>query len=628
MSVATNAPALIHNNLSLQIVLTNSVYRPIHPMTDAQISLTAAQLQRLGLEMSVFNIVAARKKEQKAAKKRSAAGVQQLKSPRTQLREAQEKAQQAAKAEIARIEKQKLQQRQADAEMQRAANERQDAQKEASLLRADESPLDDAQDGEGSSSTPHPVVRRRRPTLGPRFTPIITFDGLEARTPAESPPVSVQDVIQQVRAQRELQVLCAMPDGGGVRSWLSLRSPPPDDPVYANWQQWLSPAKWIEMVMHRVPDNSGALKAITKVGNYNEVLEPTEGTPVNDATKWPPQLHRTGVDLTDAALTDVLPDAPYVIRMTRTDPHENKGAGPPEYRWMTQEQLVMEMALTLHAASQGIGPPVYAAVWWPWAMPPGSSEQKYGLLMLVGRSVGSMNQYIANLVKAPAHLKNQVSQEYKTNIELAAASVAELCAKIAQTGHINYDIKPDNMLMHHEHNRFYMTDFDSMQYRFLPDEVAGMKCRLFVNLLLLCMHVRAYTTRHFATHFLAALTPLMIELWKEAVEQPGRFGSGAGWLVQTQIAPNPRIGTLNTNALAGIEDPGMAARRQLEMMTFSYLFDTSRGESPKVARWPHWNKEEAFVEGFPLLVPQLMRFCIFYNEVVPSELRRLFGAAT
>ena len=133
-------------------------------------------------------------------------------------------------------------------------------------------------------------------------------------------------------------------------------------------------------------------------------------------------------------------------------------------------------------------------------------------------------------------------------------------------------MKQGNLLVH-EVVATYVTDFDVMYYRYIPPEVAGVKACFFVNLLLLAMHVRAYGDSGQITNALCdTFTPILVQLWNEALRSPETFGPGRRWLKQAKLQV-PTRWEASTTALARME-PGPRVGRQLTMMVFEYLFDT------------------------------------------------------
>ena len=163
---------------------------------------------------------------------------------------------------------------------------------------------------------------------------------------------------------------------------------------------------------------------------------------------------------------------------------------------MKLDNLVEEMTYMLQSAAEGIGRPMYAATAWPWAPQPGDTEQKFGMIVILKRAKGNMSDYEKELRRARCSRARPGAdpprKELRQEAEEAAVNwMIGLCYHIAWTGHINYDMKQGNLLYMNGQS-FFVTDFDSVYYRYVPDDVASVKQRFFVNLLLLAMHVRAY----------------------------------------------------------------------------------------------------------------------------------------
>lgn len=593
------------------------------------LQLTAAEIDRLAEHVSMKDIFAERKRKQARAKKRAASGLIAIKSPRTQQRENANRMEKVARAEKERMERLRAKDAEDEIAHQRVCAEQKEQQAEAAKKQLNAL-------SETSPTNPIHRARRSQPPASatglspPEFVRAPTYD--DVCTPFyDSSRPNMAKIMSFVREQRETSVLCALNDGAGVRTWDSLRAPAPAYEHYESWVSWLDPEKWIDMVKQRVPNNTGMLREVAMYGNYNWVLEPTEATPVNDPTRWPPQLQRLGVDLEGAALTEVLPDAPYVVRMTRSDAFEREAPNSKlMYRSMKLEALVTEMALTLHAASAGIGPPVYAAVSWRFVPQPGETAQRYGLLMLIARAEGDMIEYMHNLDRLYP-LESRLAPPpvgVRQCAESAALWLAGLCAHIAWSGYINYDMKPGNLLTQHN-NTFFMSDFDSTYYCSMADDVAGLKARTFVNILLLCVHVRAYGNGTFAPSFLGVLAPITLNLYREAVLFPEKFGVGADWIVSTPIRPTYELGSFSYRELSRISDEGQRAGAQLGMMIFEYLFDVSSGKRPprRATEWPDWNKatERFFGAKHPPLVPQLLRFVFFYTGTVAEAYKDILS---
>lgn len=584
------------------------------------------QFEQFILFALMKNLFAERKRKQKQAKKRANVAPAIIKSPRTQQLENQERATASAQKEKERFER--LRVKQAADEAEQKQRERDQHEKARCAIEPQAVPNISGPDTPTTLPTPSQRVGPRASAgraltirlAPPEFVDVPVYSDLAARMEGVQLP-DVHAIENMVRQQREVSVLCAMNDDKGVRTWNSLTMPAVDANSYSQWFEWLHPAKWKDMVALRVPNNAGNFKQLTRNGNYNEVLVPTDSTPVHDATRWPPQLQH-----------EMLSTDSYVVRMTRTDPFppQPECNGQLTYRSMKLDGLVSEIALTLHAASTGIGPPVYAAVSWPWAAHARDTPQRYGLLMILGRADGDMVRYIDKLrVEHPKESKlSGPSRGLRENAEAAASWLAGLCMQIARSGHINYDMKQGNLLMRQERNTFYMSDFDAIYYRFVPDDAAGLKARFLVNALLLCVHVRSYSNAGFSSSFLMVLAPVLLRLYKEAVVSPETFGRGADWIMAAQISPTYATGTFNHRELASIKNVGKRAGRQLSMMVFEYLLDVSENKNPppRATEWDGWDTQQSFcAHGYPPLMPQLLRYAFFYSKPIPDEFREVLA---
>jgi len=497
----------------------------------------------------------------------------------------------------------------------------------------------------GDSAPPRPAAPP--PIKWTEFVDPASWDALDAQSSGSVVP-DYEELRAYVRAAVDTNILCAPRRDGRIRTWNELRAPPVGSEFDADWEAWLSPTKWMDLVALRFPGNVGNLTELTLVGNYNEVLVTTPGTPVNDPDQWPPQLLHLGVELEGAALHEVLPSADYVIRMTRSDPFPQDPDAPPGarpvYRSMKMHELVDELTYMLHAASAGIGPPVYAATAWPWAPQPGDTQQRFGMVVILQRAKGNMSDYEAEVYRTFPRTSqvNGPRPELKQAAETCASWMAGLCYHIAWTGHINYDMKPGNLLYMNGQS-FYATDFDSVYYLQVPDSVASLKLRFFVNMLLLCMHVRGYGRQSFSQSFLAVLTPMMMKIWKEELADPSFTGPGQSggqashWLNAAKIAPVYEGGSFDRSELKRIDDKGTMLGRMLSMMVFEYMFDSSGTRLPPPA-WPGWDKapRAGFFSAGPgsvggnyaPLIPQLLRFSLFYNKEPPFEYARLLARGT
>ena len=409
--------------------------------------------------------------------------------------------------------------------------------------------------------------------------------------------------------------------------------PSPSSEEYADWMSWMSPSKWVDLVHLRVSGNKGGFQPITSTGNYNEVLVATDNTPLSDASKWPGVL---GLD-----------DKKIVLRMTRSDSFGNSSSGNPMYRSITLEAMVNEMSMTLHAAACGFGVPVHAAVSWPWELKPGQNMRKYGLILALDRADGDMISYQealdSALLQAPVYdhvYKKKQEMAFTKIVESFSIKLMHRCHQMASAGFINFDIKPGNILVNWKEDDklaspdVYIADYDSVYCRPVEDNVAGLNVRFFVNLLLLSMHVRAYSPEKFVEPYVRCVAPVLMQLWELmqrsiAGKAPSDFGEGAEWVNQIEIAFDQQNGSFNHRELRNIKSPGHALGAQLRMMAYEYLFDNEDKKVPprRAVCWPGWKRYSAsnFFETQKLrLVPQLLRFIVFYARAVPQTWQKLF----
>lgn len=433
-------------------------------------------------------------------------------------------------------------------------------------------------------------------------------------------------VLNDVRARRDAAVLCALDDGNGVQTWNSLAdTPQSDDDAATNWRKWLAPGNWRSFVdmcsaidpeaddeylekEKESPTFDVAVAAVS--GAYNAVLVPSSIAKLDDATKWPPQLLAAGRS------------GDYVVRITKARAFKSdNSAASLRFRFMRLDDMVLEMALSLYAASLGIGPPVLAAVSWPETVD-GSDCLRHGLLLVLGKCRGDMIDFQQSLCNhcPPESYVSGPSSVFTKWAVAAATEVARLCYCMAKEGFLNYDIKPSNLLWLSE-DRFFLCDFDPTHFVQVNASTASMKAVFFTNMLLMCMHVRSHSSEPFCKKFLGALAPVVLGLWREAVQNPALFGAGHDWLASARFPVHEAQGLFCAKELRHTRDVGERRRRHLEMIFFEYSFSTSEGRLPpkRCVKWPQWKRKASFF-GSPLLVPQILCYCFFFSDTVPDEL--------
>jgi hypothetical protein len=606
------------------------------------LSLDELSLLPTATGMMKKNIFTQRKKAQAKAAKRAKEAVV-IKSPRTQMLENQARMKQFADDRQKSVrDNQQAQQREMEERSRREALAREEQRK--AMEQALESQKD-AIDGENPDGAPKRKLPSKRsvpvgpaeprPAPAPQAKPQIprpvfvdapTYASVSAMSASAIPPESLDKVKQMVASSVETAVLCAPYPDGRIRTWSELAMPTETGALRKDYETWTKPEAWASMAWDYADGNPKKLVSLSEVGNYNNILKISAGTPVTDPSLWPPQLAAMGI-ATDVPRSEVLPQSDYILRMTRTEPFSGSSSSTPVYRFMTMDQLVDEIALSLLAASQGIGPPVYGCVAWKSKHHEKESTSLYGMVMILRKSEGDMNLYIDKLRAAFPRTPEGPSKDMIRMAEETAINTIGLCFHIGWTGLINFDMKPSNMLLRESEGMFYLSDFDGILCRQVDPQDGGVKTCFFVNLLLMCFHVQAYTSgATFPSAFLATAAPILVELWGEAVRSPSTFGPGAAWLSRTMLAATEEEGLFDQGTLARLP-PQRRFATQLKMMIYEYGFSTREGRTPsqKVKQFG-WDVNADFFSGPAALVPQVLRYVVLYSSVVPEEYEDVFAA--
>ena len=497
---------------------------------------------------------------------------------------------------------------------------------------------------------PPPIVQFAHRLSVPEFLGRVRYADLKDKTThKQEDHITLDAVLDIVDDKRETSVLVSRGGGvggvGGVDGVQTLRDvamktckmPTKDEACYADFTSWLSPPKWTELV-HQLSGNGGGFRAINSSGNYNDILVPTSRTSTKDHFKWP------------CVLNEICGEQPssLVVRMTRSDPFPCEEGRNPAYRSMKLPAVKQEMAMTLHAAANGFGTPIYSAVSWPWERRPTEIHQKYGLILVMQRMRSDATDFqqrmYQRLVKnGPSDPDSKLPPAFVRGAENVSLSMILRCYEMANAGLINFDIKPGNILIDtyasdtvdFEDPVVYIADFDSVYCVQIPDGVAGPKARFFVMLLLLSMHVRAYSNQAFVESFVRVAAPILMELWEELFAsyqhtESKPFGEGAEWIYEAEIAFDAERGAFNHKRVANTTF-SLAQRlsMQLVMMSYEYLFDDRDGRSPpkRSTEWPGWVRSNGFFESRrPRLVPQLMAFVLLHMTPIPTEWKTLLAA--
>ena len=282
----------------------------------------------------------------------------------------------------------------------------------------------------GCAAPPQPVLEV--PLPGPQFVAPPLWETVGAGAAAATPrPSRTSSRSCEATSTR----CCALlrPDGQ-IRTWNELQAPSPDSPFAAEGRG-LSPAKWVSIPRARFMGNTDQLNVLTAAGNYNEVLTVSGGSPVNDSTRWPPQLRRW-VWRSQRPLRGC-----HAAHCRLRGAHDAHGPLPvglvrPVLPCDEAGSLVDEMTLALQAAAQGIGPPIYAAVAWPWERQPETSGAKvrHDLDHAQGRRQHGRLSF--RLRRAPENQPDPVrgpSPVLRRTVEEAAVNLIGLCFHIGWT---------------------------------------------------------------------------------------------------------------------------------------------------------------------------------------------------
>ena len=340
-------------------------------------------------------------------------------------------------------------------------------------------------------------------------------------------------------------------------------------------------------------------------GAYNLITAPPDGFDEHaaDDIQWPEALARERV----------------VVRQTRTDPFDGPTSVNPTFRCLRFEEAVEESALALMAASMGIGPRVHALYISKWNCAMDTKvykSQRYSLTMVLDRFDVDLNKRLHRLHPS---LFCKPSCTFACDLQEIFAKCVSLCGSLASRGVVAFDLKPLNLLVNHRRGaqaEIVCSDFDGLQTVQFEENVLSRKVVIFVNLLLLAMHIRAFFNVVLATAFSKAAQPLLLDFWKECFHAPASVGAGVHALLAAKLETTPDRGILDSNELLGLKFTTRRLQRQFSCICYEYLFATKAATS-----WQHW------VDRGPL-VPQILRFALFQNEELSEDVKQLLSFPT
>ena len=293
-----------------------------------------------------------------------------------------------------------------------------------------------------------------------------------------------------------------------------------------NMERWSTPDGWTKLICQLNELLEKSPKSVDfAYGEYNYVIY---GTEVHKQLGFAPTLMDThGNDITMNE---------FVIRFTKptsrttpdpdSDGTENSNeldtSTPPEAevcRYRSYRSICTEMNNVLNAAANGFGVPCYAAFAYKskyTRVRNGKTVNLYGSVYALRCGAKDLNTLIGDRVSEVAADNTLRSEEDRsaaiakgvTNFvkKLVMPSIVKQAKQCA----LNFDCKPANFIVFSDKTA-NLTDFDPSLYA-LNVDFADFEACLFVNLLLLGAHIRAWSKPEFADAFAKPIRTLFLEL--------------------------------------------------------------------------------------------------------------------
>lgn len=391
------------------------------------------------------------------------------------------------------------------------------------------------------------------------------------------------------------KVLCAPQKGNQAIVWERLEDIQnvPEN-IAEDYTAWQTINRWRNVFASH--EDLDYLKKIGE-GKYNLVYEKASGAFV-DARRWPPQLS-----------LGVLPDdaANPAIRITRGSDFGS-----------SRENCLSETTMNLHAATIGLGPPIYAVAVFAYnELDRDRGMQRFGMVMMMKKCADFYGE-VNNIIRDATSQGEQWRHHVKPRASFCAREIQLLCFRMAHLGAINFDAKPANVLVADGGNTFYLIDYD--RHFFITDETVHFfvrkKARFFINLLLFTMHIRAWTDPAFADPFCKALKKPLMDLWMEICCENRSFGKLAAYKLRTmQVKRKDEMNDEYAKGNITSETHERAERiwAQFKEITYHYfLRQSSRNNHRREVAGFKWDLVQGY-ESMPLLVPQLLKFTLFYR---------------
>jgi len=361
---------------------------------------------------------------------------------------------------------------------------------------------------------------------------------------------------------------------------------------------WSKPGHWVGLINAL---NNLLLKKKSNVkhfyGEYNYVL-PAEEVEKHTGIK-PTLLYSDGsvIDLKDAVFRITRPDTGDYHNNDEDDDDDDddktkRSKKKRPCRYKRYSEVCVEMQHVLNASAAGFGVPCYAAFAFKSryvGIASGREVDLFGSFYVYKRGEKDLSDLISARVRDVLLERNTRTAEQQ---ELAMAKgvgkfvnrlILPSILKQAQQLALNFDCKPTNFIIFSNKEAF-LTDFDTTLYS-LNVNFASFETCFFVNLLLLCTHVRAWVDCRFADAFLKSVKELLLELCMHA--------RSSTWLFEARIRA--------TKFTPMRADKAEKAKEKLESVVHSYFVE--RVEEAKYATQPRLQL------GKPL-VSQILKFAV------------------
>jgi len=453
----------------------------------------------------------------------------------------------------------------------------------------------------------------------PDLTPALEWGQLLELTDLTKCLPNIDETYLEVAAAVQSgHVLCAPREGTRVFGWDELARPRDlANEHVQNYELWEKKSTWMEVF------GKGYNKAHFNVfgkGKYNYVLAKKYGSSI-DPSDWPPQLALAGINKgaindwadIDQKRQEVLPSAAAdpLIRITRGDENPNLS--------MTHGQYLKEATFALHAATTGLGPPIFAIA--PFEYPVNSeNEQRYGMTMVMLKAPHDFARYTDALITMTPS-GTQSSGFIMQRASFCANAIQKLSFRAACLGAIAFDIKPGNVIVDQLGKSFYLIDYDD--HFFITDatihKFVELKARTFINLLLFAIHVRAYINPYFADAFCATLRKPLMEMWMEISKDEKMndnmrsFGPGGQWLFHMKVPTNTDVEYHQGN-LSVFEDPEERFWEQFRMIVVHYFLRPDARSKYVTGKDFPWKTTQEGFGSVPRLIPQMLKFALFYGN--------------